>query len=121
MPKGNFCTYAISLSIVVLIIAFFILGQKSDREEAKKCLGEKSLQFEGIIGNYQTDIASETSKFNLGTDTTVYKIPRSSKEMLLGDGDTIKKIAGENSYVVRHNSSLWKHHIDTFRFECSKR
>jgi hypothetical protein len=121
MPRDNFYTYTGLLSLVVVLVGLVLWGKKADRAAEKKCQVERALQFEGVISNYQTDIESETSTFNLDSDNALYKIPRSSKELLLDDRDTIKKITGENSYIVRHNSGLWIHHIDTFKFECPDR
>jgi hypothetical protein len=118
MRKDPFYLYVNLFTIIALIIIFMFAGKKTEREYREKCKKENALRFEGVVANYSTNIETETSRFTLDGDTLFHVIPRSSKEMHLENGDTIKKSAGQNYYIVRHRFSDWKIHIDTFIFKC---
>jgi hypothetical protein len=92
-----------SLAIIALLFYWWATCNRIDKKYAARCVTERTLQFEGVVSNYQTDIFAEQSTFLLN-DSAKISIPRSSKEIPLQDGDTITKLVGQNSYIIR-----WSH------------
>jgi len=120
----RFFKYALRVSYVVapIVILFFFWRacNRVEKQYLTKCKLEKTLEFNGVISNYKTDIFAEKSTFLLN-DSIPITIPRNSKEMHLNDHDTVIKFKDSNLYIVK-SSTLWigqtRKDIDTFRFEC---
>jgi hypothetical protein len=117
MDNGKFYAYAGIIATAMLIISYLFIIRGANRFERRKCDLENALEISRVIKSYKTNIQKETSTILLETDK-VFHIPRSSKEMLLKENDTIQKVKGENIYIINRYDQAGK--IDTFIFDCSK-
>jgi len=114
----------LNVAFILAPITFLFIGwracKRADKQYDAKCKLERTMQFEGVVSNYKTDIFAEKSTFLLN-DTTQIIIPRSSKEVGLHNGDTVTKVAGQNVYLVRWQNGWNGTKQETsrkFEFDC---
>lgn len=102
-PADIFVSKTVKLvGIALLLIAIFFFWRSSSRESnryATSCAAEKTLHFTGFVSHYKTDVFAEKSTFLLN-DSIQVTIPRNAKQVPLHDGDTVTKLAGQNTYIV---------------------
>jgi hypothetical protein len=105
MPSSEKQTLFGQLLLVFIapFVVLFLLNQVNIRitkREYNKWKKEKLIQFEGVVSDYKTDIRKEESSFLLNDSIRII-IPRSYKEVIVGNGDTIIKKEG-HSYIVKY-------------------
>ena len=74
------------------------------------------MSYQGVVRNYSTDLFNDRSTFTLDNFTDTITIPRSQKSLYMENDDTIIKLKGQNTYILK---SFRRNRIDTSQFDCN--
>lgn len=112
----RFWLYGSLIILTIWIVFWQYKNGQIDKKSARDCVREREMSYQGVVRNYSTDLFNDRSTFTLDNFTDTITIPRSQKSLYMENDDTIIKLKGQNTYILK---SFRRNRIDTSQFDCN--